>query len=71
MVDAILFDSGRADFKKEGKIALKKVAGVLKEVKDQDIIIAGYTDNVPMRAYLAKKYATNWELSAARGQYLS
>ena len=52
--------------KKEGKEALKKVAGVLKEVKDQDIIIAGYTDDVKISATLAKKYPTNWELSAAR-----
>jgi len=66
MVEAILFDSGKADVKKEGKQALKKVAGVLKEVKDQDIIIAGYTDNVKISAALAKKYPTNWELSAAR-----
>ncbi len=66
MVEAILFDSGRADVKKEGKEALKKVAGVLKEVKDQDVVIAGYTDNVQMSASLAKKFATNWELSAAR-----
>ena len=66
MVEAILFDSGRADIKKEGKAALKKVAEVLKDVKDQDVIIAGYTDNVQMSAALAKKFATNWELSAAR-----
>jgi chemotaxis protein MotB len=66
LVEAILFDSGRADVKKEGKLALKKVAEVLKGVKDQDVIIAGYTDNVQMSASLAKKFATNWELSAAR-----
>jgi|WetSurMetagenome_2_1015567.scaffolds.fasta_scaffold566460_1 chemotaxis protein MotB len=66
MVEAILFDSGKANVKKEGKEALKKVAGVLKEVKDQDIIIAGYTDDVKISATLAKKYPTNWELSSAR-----
>ena len=66
MVEAILFDSGKADIKKEGKEALKKVAGVLKDVKDQDVIIAGYTDNIKISASLAKKFATNWELSAAR-----
>jgi chemotaxis protein MotB len=66
MVDAILFDSGKADVNKKGLETLVKVANVLKDVKDQDIIVAGYTDNVPISAALAKKFPTNWELSAAR-----
>jgi chemotaxis protein MotB len=66
MVEAILFDSGKANVKKAGKDALKKVAEVLKNVKDQDIIVAGHTDNVPITTKLAATYPTNWELSAAR-----
>lgn len=66
MVEAILFDSGKADVKKEGLATLKKVADVLKGVTDQDVIVAGYTDNIPISAGLAKKFPTNWELSAAR-----
>lgn len=66
MVESILFDSGKADVKKEGVEALNKVAEVLKNTKDQDIIIAGHTDNVQIKARLAKTYPTNWELSAAR-----
>jgi chemotaxis protein MotB len=66
MVEAILFDSGKANVKKEGREALKKVAEVLKNVKDQEIIVAGHTDNVPITSKLAAIYPTNWELSAAR-----
>jgi chemotaxis protein MotB len=66
MVEAILFDSGKAVVKKQGQEALKKVADVLKGVKDQEIIVAGHTDNVPITSKLAATYPTNWELSAAR-----
>lgn len=66
MVEAILFDSGKADVKPEGVGALKKVADVLKKTSDQEIVVAGYTDNVQISGRLTKIYPTNWELSAAR-----
>jgi len=66
MVESILVDSGKADVKKEGIETLSKVADVLKNTKDQEIIVAGYTDNVPIIGKLAKAYPSNWELSAAR-----
>jgi len=66
LVEAILFDSGKAVVKKDGKAALKKVADVLKNAKDQEIVVAGHTDNVPITSKLAATYPTNWELSAAR-----
>jgi len=66
MVESILFDSGKATVKEEGIEALKKVADVLKNIQDQEIIVAGYTDNVQIGGNLAKIYPTNWELSAAR-----
>lgn len=66
MVESILFDSGKADVKEEGSEALKKVAEVLKNTTDQEIIVAGYTDNVQIGGKLAKTYPSNWELSAAR-----
>lgn len=66
MVESILFDSGKADVKEEGILTLKKVADVLKSAQDQDIIVAGHTDNVQILGKLAKVYPTNWELSAAR-----
>jgi chemotaxis protein MotB len=66
MVESILFDSGKADVKQEGADALKKVADVLSKTKDQEVIVAGYTDNVPITGRLVKVYPSNWELSAAR-----
>jgi chemotaxis protein MotB len=66
MVDAILFDSGKAEVKEDGLAVLQKVVDILKTVKDKMIRIEGHTDNVPIRGALTAKYATNWELSAAR-----
>ncbi len=66
MVDAILFDSGKAEVKPEGQAVLQKVISILKDVKDKAIRTEGHTDNVPIVGMLAKKYPTNWELSAAR-----
>lgn len=66
MVDAILFDSGKAEVKAEGQVILQKVVSILKDVKDKAIRVEGHTDNVQIIGMLAKRYATNWELSAAR-----
>jgi len=66
MVDSILFDSGKAEVKKGGLEILGKVISILKDVKDKAIRIEGHTDNVQISRNLAKRYPTNWELSAAR-----
>ncbi len=66
MVDKILFDSGSAEVKKEGKNVLDRVAEILKKVADRQIRIEGHTDDVPIGSRIAKKYPTNWELSNAR-----
>jgi chemotaxis protein MotB len=66
MVDKILFNSGESEVKAEGLDILKRVIDVLKNAKDKTIRIEGHTDNVAIRGNLAKKYPTNWELSAAR-----
>lgn len=66
MVDAILFDSGKAEVKPEGLAVLQKVIDILKTVKDKAIRIEGHTDNVQITGALARRYPTNWELSAAR-----
>ena len=66
MVDAILFDSGESEVKKQGQEVLDKVVDVLKDVKDKVIRVEGHTDNVKIHGNLAKKFPTNWELSAAR-----
>jgi len=66
MVDAILFDSGRAEVKPEGLVVLGKVIEILKSVNDKAIRIEGHTDAIPISGSLAQRYPTNWELSAAR-----
>ncbi|MBI4847474.1 MAG: OmpA family protein [Nitrospirae bacterium] len=66
MVEKILFDSGKADIKTNGKKVLDRVAEILKTITDKQIRIEGHTDNVPIGAVLAEKFPTNWELSTAR-----
>jgi chemotaxis protein MotB len=66
MVDEVLFDSGEAVIKPDGIRILTKIGGVLKKAGNRAIEIQGHTDNVPIRGALAKRFATNWELSAAR-----
>jgi chemotaxis protein MotB len=66
LVESVLFDSGKAEVKPEGLVVLQKVIDILKGLKDKAIRIEGHTDNVPIVGALARKYPTNWELSAAR-----
>lgn len=66
MVEKVLFDSGRADIKPEGKEVLGKVGKVLRTVKDKQIRIEGYTDSMPISAALQSRFPTNWELSTQR-----
>jgi chemotaxis protein MotB len=66
MVDAVLFDSGKAEVKPEGVTVLRKVLEILRQLKDKAIRIEGHTDNVQITGKLAQRFPTNWELSAAR-----
>jgi chemotaxis protein MotB len=66
MVDAILFDSGKADIKPEGRQILQKVADVIGQVEDKAIRVEGHTDNVKISSALTRAFPSNWELSAAR-----
>jgi chemotaxis protein MotB len=62
--DDILFDSGKAELKREAFPTLDKVIGVIKtEVPDKNVGIGGHTDNVPITY---SNWASNWELSTAR-----
>ena len=66
LVESVLFDSGKAEVKPNGLVVLQKVIDILKNIKDKAIRVEGHTDNVPIGGALARKYPTNWELSAAR-----
>lgn len=63
LADNVLFAGGSAAVKKEGKVALAEVATALKDIKDRDFVIAGHTDNVPVKS---ARFPSNWELSTQR-----
>ena len=69
--DAILFDSGSATLKPYGRETIGQLAELF-ELFDNEIIIEGYTDNVPMNT---QQFPSNWELSTGRAlsvlRYLS
>jgi len=61
----VLFPSGSADLCDSGRKLLLKVGAELTEIPYQ-VIVGGFTDNVPVSDRLAKIYPTNWELAGAR-----
>lgn len=63
LASSILFDSGKTDLKPEGQAALTNLAGALKSLPDREWLVAGHTDNVPIKT---AKFKNNWELSTAR-----
>jgi chemotaxis protein MotB len=65
-VDKILFDSGSVAIKPRGKELLMIMADSLKGNEDQEILVEGHTDNVPLSAALQRRFPSNWELSTAR-----
>ena len=62
--DKILFPSGSAKLSAPGKAALDVVAGVFKDLKGKNVIVAGYTDDV--RVSKKSPFEDNWDLSTAR-----
>ena len=63
MSGAILFDSGKADFRSEASPILNKIGTILANFDDHIIKIEGHTDNVPMSS---GRYESNMWLSTAR-----
>jgi len=61
----ILFSSGSAKLNASGENVIIKVSEKLKDIPHQ-IIVAGFTDNIPIRGSLTNFYPTNWELAGAR-----
>ncbi len=59
----VLFPSGRARLSRKGKEALEEVTDILIQFKDRRFLIAGHTDDQPIRS---KKFPNNWHLSAER-----
>jgi chemotaxis protein MotB len=63
MKDKILFASGSATLGKDGREALRAVAGALRNLSGKSIRVDGHTDNVPSSGSV---FPSNWELSSAR-----
>ena len=61
--DDILFQPGRKRLKKAGRSAITEVAAVLAGVEERNFLVAGHTDNVPIKK---GRYKSNWDLSTAR-----
>ena len=59
----ILFPSGSADLSKGGEQALGEVTNILMGFPDRRFVVAGHTDNQPIRT---AQFKNNWYLSTAR-----
>jgi chemotaxis protein MotB len=66
ILDRVMFDSGEAILKPDGEVVMRKIASILQEHPKLAIHVIGHTDNVPIRQTAQSKFASNWELSAAR-----
>lgn len=63
----ILFESGKHELKEEGRQLLERAFSVFsKSVPQNDVFIAGHTDNVPIREDARDRYESNWVLSTYR-----
>lgn len=61
--DNLLFKTGSAVINGKAEGVLSKIASILNDQKDLDILIEGHTDNVPMSSDCI---TDNWDLSAKR-----
>jgi chemotaxis protein MotB len=59
----ILFPSASAELSKPGQVALGEVVKILLQFKDRRFVVAGHTDNQPIKT---RAFANNWYLSTAR-----
>lgn len=61
--DKLLFQSGSAMINSKAEVVLEKVAKVVNDHRELDILVEGHTDNVPISTDCLKD---NWDLSAKR-----
>jgi chemotaxis protein MotB len=62
--ESLLFASGKINVEAKGVEAIKKLATVLEQNQDINVMVEGHTDNVPMKGSGYMK--DNWDLSALR-----
>ena len=64
MEDKLLFKSGSTDIDEKGTLALKRLAKILEQNPDINIMVEGHTDDVPVLK--GSRYQDNWDLSVLR-----
>jgi chemotaxis protein MotB len=62
--NSLLFTSGSYDVEAKGTEVLKKLAKVLEQNQDINIVVEGHTDNVPLKG--SGDIRDNWDLSVKR-----
>ena len=76
LADNMLYKSGSYEISERAEETLSKIAKIIMDYKDYDVLIEGITDNVPVNTKAAsmKNIRNNWDLSALRAssvvQYL-
>ena len=76
LADNMLYKSGSYEINDRAQETLSKIAKIIMDYKDYDVLIEGNTDNVPINTEAAtmKNIRNNWDLSALRAssvvQYL-
>jgi len=66
LVNEVLFPEGGWTLSQKGEQTLAKIAPTLAALKGQQIVVEGFTDNVPIGPALRQRFPSNWELSSAR-----
>jgi chemotaxis protein MotB len=61
--DKMMFKSGKTQISKQADSVLFKLAKIINDYKDYEVLIEGHTDNVPIHTKCIKD---NWDLSALR-----
>ncbi len=61
--DKMMFKSGKTEISKKADSVLFKLAKIINDYKDYEVLIEGHTDNVPIHTQCIKD---NWDLSALR-----
>ena len=76
LADNMLYQSGSYEVNSRAQETLSKIAKIIMDYKDYDVLVEGNTDNVPVSTTSAKmkNIRNNWDLSALRAssvvQYL-
>ena len=63
LADNMLYESGTYTINKRASETLSKIAKIIKDYKDYDVLIEGNTDNVPITR---ENIRNNWDLSCLR-----